>query len=221
VDPTPPDPGDLGRRLALRRAELGLSREQVAGYAGMAPGYLAYLEERSAQPTAGATLRLAAALLMTPGGLVGGGVDQPAGQAGAGRHAVLVELPPDECLRQLRPGGVGRVVMSTRSGPIAVPVDFALAGRAVELRTAEDTEVARHLGERVGFEVDHLDDAMCEGWSVLVTGVAREVGGPEWSPERSPEGNGPAGVEPWAGGRRQVRVRIDPDQITGRRIRAR
>ena len=47
-------PGDLGRRVAQRRRELDLSREQLAERAGMAPGYVDYLEERAARvPIAG------------------------------------------------------------------------------------------------------------------------------------------------------------------------
>ncbi|MGX1246953.1 hypothetical protein RKD46_008057 [Streptomyces pseudovenezuelae] len=44
-------PGDLGRRLLHRRGELGLTRREVADRAGMAPGYLRYLEESPAAHT--------------------------------------------------------------------------------------------------------------------------------------------------------------------------
>jgi ribosome-binding protein aMBF1 (putative translation factor) len=36
--------GDLGRRITEQRGRAGLSREEAAGRAGMAPGYLKYLE---------------------------------------------------------------------------------------------------------------------------------------------------------------------------------
>jgi hypothetical protein len=35
--------GDLGRRIARRRTELGLTRRETAQRAGMAPSYLRYL----------------------------------------------------------------------------------------------------------------------------------------------------------------------------------
>ena len=51
--------GDLGRRVAERRRELGLSREDVAVRAGMSSGYLEYLEHSlEAALTAGAEARL-------------------------------------------------------------------------------------------------------------------------------------------------------------------
>lgn len=63
-DPTDSGPvGDIGRRLALRREELGLSREQVADRAGIAPEYLRYVEERPfASPGPTFLLRVAEAL---------------------------------------------------------------------------------------------------------------------------------------------------------------
>ncbi|MFY9650489.1 pyridoxamine 5'-phosphate oxidase family protein, partial [Trebonia sp.] len=42
--PSPPDPGDLSRRLAARRAELRLSLSQVAERAAVNRRYLEYLE---------------------------------------------------------------------------------------------------------------------------------------------------------------------------------
>ena len=48
--PSPPDPGDLSRRVARRRAELRLSLSQVAARAGMSPRYLEYLERYPARP---------------------------------------------------------------------------------------------------------------------------------------------------------------------------
>ena len=41
--PSPPDPGDLSRRVAQRRAELHLSQGQVAARAGLSLRYLEYL----------------------------------------------------------------------------------------------------------------------------------------------------------------------------------
>ncbi|MFD5498055.1 DUF1918 domain-containing protein, partial [Streptomyces sp. NPDC127091] len=46
-----PDPGDLGRRVATERTRRGLSREETARRARMAPDYLAYLEEHPADPS--------------------------------------------------------------------------------------------------------------------------------------------------------------------------
>jgi hypothetical protein len=64
--PSPPDPGDLSRRLAARRAELRLSLSQVAERAAVNRRYLEYLENFPGQPDAGTLRRLAAALRTTP-----------------------------------------------------------------------------------------------------------------------------------------------------------
>lgn len=66
----------------------------------------------------------------------------------------------------------------------------------------------------VSFEVDHLDDALTEGWSVLLMGkshVIEEPGELESAHSLS--------ITPWAGGERETYVRIVPRKITGRRIR--
>ena len=80
--PSPPDPGDLSKRIALRRAELRLSRAQVAARAGMTPRYLEYLERYPATPDAGMLRQLAVALRTTPAVLLGGGGQAPPGTPG-------------------------------------------------------------------------------------------------------------------------------------------
>ena len=50
--PSPPDPGDLSKRVAQRRADLHLSQAQVAARAGLSLRYLEYLERYPARPHA-------------------------------------------------------------------------------------------------------------------------------------------------------------------------
>src|SRR5689334_22052230 len=85
--------GNLGRRIALRREELGLSREEAANRAGMASSYLQYLEEQpTAAPGVSTLLRLAGALETTALELTGGDVELPPGLGQAGRHPTFAEL---------------------------------------------------------------------------------------------------------------------------------
>ena len=56
-----------------------------------------------------------------------------------------------------------------------LPVNFAVSGKAIIFRTAPDTLLAVYADGRVSFEADHLDQALREGWSVLVQGHARTV----------------------------------------------
>ncbi|MFC4536050.1 helix-turn-helix domain-containing protein [Sphaerisporangium dianthi] len=208
-------PGDLGRRVAYHRRRLGLTRRQVAERAGMAPGYLEYLETYPSSADEGVLLRLAAALETTAAELLGGGTDRPPGQGRPAVRPVLRALGRDECLRLISPGGVGRVAFSGPTGPAAFPVNYAFQDGAIVFRTRAGGPMDQSLRSgaegvdvKVGFEVDHIDEARREGWSVLVQGPAHHL---------SP-GEG-QGVEPWAGGGRDLCVRIVPHEITGRRIR--
>lgn len=133
--------------------------------------------------------------------------------AAGGRLRVLT---PEECFGLLEPGGVGRVGFSSVDGVVMLPVNFAVAGKAIIFRTGPDTLLAAHGNAPVSFETDHLDEAHREGWSVLVQGYAHEV-----SDEREVRRLERATrLEPWADGARDVYVRITPSRISGRRIQA-
>jgi transcriptional regulator with XRE-family HTH domain len=204
--------GDLARRVTHRRNELGLSTEELARRAGVDGWFLAYFEQSSDTTlSTGALLRLAVALDTTPFTLEGGEVDRPPGSGRAGPHPVLEELTGQQCEEHLAAGGVGRIVLSTGSGPVAFPVNFIFTDGAVVFRTSES--MADSISGVVAFEVDHIDDAMSEGWSVLVRGHARLV---EDSEERRKEAL--LDLEPWAGGARLNLVVISPFEITGRVI---
>lgn len=120
-----------------------------------------------------------------------------------------------ECMRLLATEEIGRVAYLTPDGPGILPVTYALAQGRPLFRTSAASPLARVTDGRVAFEVDHLDHLRHEGWSVVVTGAARAVAGP--AVEHS--GSGPV-VQPWAGGRRELYVVIETEQVTGRRITA-
>jgi transcriptional regulator with XRE-family HTH domain len=209
--------GDLGRRIAEQRARSGLSRAETADKAGMAESYLRYLETSPVpHPGEGDLIRLAAALGTTPGALGGAGLHLPPGQRRAARRPVLEELEPADCRSHLGPGGVGRFLYVTGEIPVAVPVNYRMLGDDVVFRTAEGSSAAAAAQQqRVSFETDHIDSVLAEGWSVLVTGMASVVTSPA-----ELEKAAALGIEPWAGGERDIYIRLVPDDITGRRIRA-
>jgi len=95
-------------------------------------------------------------------------------------------------------------------------VNFGLLDRDVVFSTRTDGVLTAAVtgDRRVGFEVDQIDDAMSEGWSVIISGRARLVDDPE-ELERIAE----LGIEPWPGGRREAVIRIETGAISGRRIR--
>jgi hypothetical protein len=208
---------DLGRRLAEQRSRAGLSITDVADRAGMSPGYLAYLESSSSPNPSHATLtRLAAALDTAPESLSGAGMNVPPGQRSGTRNAVLNSLSRDECMRLVARGGIGRFLFDEPArGPVAVPVNFRIAGDDVIFRTGSEGNVTEGLhGQPVSFDVDHFDDALGEGWSVLLSGTASVI------TDRTELDQAKAlGIEPWAGGDRHTYVRIAVTQVTGRRIR--
>ncbi|MBQ1088326.1 pyridoxamine 5'-phosphate oxidase family protein [Streptomyces sp. B93] len=207
--------GDLGRRLAQRRAEVGLTRTQAALRAGMAPSYLRYLEERpGAAPDAGVLLRLAGALDTTLSELTGGASDLPPGIGQASPHAEFTELTERECRELLSTHGVGRIAVNTWEGPAVVPVNYAVFDGAIVYRTAPGSTPALAVGRRVAFQTDHIDEAFSRGWSVLVRGDAAAVADPAVArllDER-------AYSLPWAGRGRDLWVRVEPRLVTGRRI---
>jgi nitroimidazol reductase NimA-like FMN-containing flavoprotein (pyridoxamine 5'-phosphate oxidase superfamily) len=215
--PSPPDPGDLSKRIARRRAELHLSIAQVAARSGLRLRYLEYLERYPARPAPAALRRLAAALQTTPAALLGGGANVPPGRQRQADMRFISKLMPAECRRLITPGGVGRIAFGTASGPVVVPVNFVVLADTIVVRTAEGTVIDGHADEQVALEVDHIDEALCQGWSVLVRGPAHRVAHPAELRRLQED----AAVWPWPGGEREVYVRIVPRDITGRRIELR
>ncbi|MFD7402336.1 pyridoxamine 5'-phosphate oxidase family protein [Streptomyces sp. NPDC059866] len=209
-----PNPGDIGRRVATERERQKLTRTETARRARMAPDYLAYLEEQPADPSLATLIRLADALGTSVAALKGGGLDLPPGQGLALLHPQLRDLSPDECRTRLSTHGVGRVAVSTPDGPAIVPVNYEVVGGAIAFRTAPESVPAAAVGSDVAFEVDHLDEAMSQGWSVLVVGPARVVTSPDAVRRLADR----AHTKPWAGGEREMWVSIQPTRITGRRI---
>jgi nitroimidazol reductase NimA-like FMN-containing flavoprotein (pyridoxamine 5'-phosphate oxidase superfamily) len=114
----------------------------------------------------------------------------------------------------LEPGGVGRVGFTSAGGIMMLPVNFAVTGKTIVFRTAPDTLLALYGNAQVSFEVDHLNEALHEGWSVLMHGHAHKV-----TDEREVKHlEDRTQLEPWAGGARDLYVRITPTRISGRRI---
>jgi hypothetical protein len=214
--PVGPLAGDLARRITHRRHELGLSTEELARRAGIDAWFLAYFEQSSDTAlTGGALLRVAVALDTTPLALEGGLVDRAPGVGRAGAHPTLENLTPAQCEEHLAAGGIGRIVYSTDSGPVALPVNFIFAGGAVIFRTSDAMAGAIDgtADGTVAFEVDHIDEEMSEGWSVLVRGRVRLIEDPV---ERHAIGQ--LDLEPWAGGARLNLIGITPVELTGRVI---
>jgi hypothetical protein len=212
--PSPPDPGDLSKRLTARRAELRLSTTQVATRAGVSRRYLEYLERYPATPGAVVLRRLAAALATTPAALLGAGTLTPPGRAVRPASAHLTRLTPAECRMLIAPGGIGRIAFCTVSGPIVLPVNFTVLGGSVVVRTGAGSLIEAHGDDRAAFEVDHVDEVLGQGWSVLLVGQAHRV----LQPGELRNVREAGGFAPWPDGDRDSYIRLVPDQISGRRM---
>jgi nitroimidazol reductase NimA-like FMN-containing flavoprotein (pyridoxamine 5'-phosphate oxidase superfamily) len=132
---------------------------------------------------------------------------------------IITELDEDECLRLISEGGIGRIAYQSRFGPAVLPVNYKWHNGAVVFRTAEHSTLDEDLQTGIGgaeykvaFQIDEIDEANRQGWSVLIQGSAHHVTEAERQEAEQ------AGVEPWPAGERELFVRIRPDRITGRRI---
>jgi nitroimidazol reductase NimA-like FMN-containing flavoprotein (pyridoxamine 5'-phosphate oxidase superfamily) len=96
---------------------------------------------------------------------------------------------------------------------VALPVNFEYTQGEVVFSTDEAKAATVEAGNVVGFEVDRVDEAMSEGWSVIVTGHARQITDPV---DRQRLAS--LDLVEWAGGDRHSLVAIKPDEITGRVI---
>ncbi|MFJ1973852.1 DUF1918 domain-containing protein [Streptomyces sp. NPDC087903] len=208
-------PGDIGRRVTVQRRRQALSREETARRARMSPSYLAYLEERPADPSVATLIRLADALGTTVTTLRGGGSDTPPGQGQALLHPQLRDIGPEECRTLLSTHGVGRIAVSATDGrPAIVPVNYEVVDDAIVFRTAPNVTPAAAVGTETALEVDHMDEALSQGWSVLAVGPASVVTEPDAVRRLAAH----AHTTPWAGGEREMWVSIRPTHLTGRRI---
>jgi transcriptional regulator with XRE-family HTH domain len=207
---------DVGRRITDERHRAGLSRDETATRAGMAPDYLTYLETSALPTPSHATLaRLAAAIGVPVSTLTGAGLDLPPGQTHAAVHPRLTDLTLEECRARLAPGGVGRFLFEADRGPVAVPVNFRMLGDDVVFRSQAQGDVIDATRQaRVSFDVDHIDAAFSEGWSVLLSGTARVLTDPAEIQQAVA-----LDIDPWPGGERNTYIRLTPAEITGKRLR--
>lgn len=130
-------------------------------------------------------------------------------------HAAPEELSRAQCLELLASVPVGRISGSMDAMPYVFPVNFAVAGEKVLIRTRPGTKRdAAMAGNVVAFEADEFGSDGSWGWSVLARGIARTLS----------DGEGRAAAQ--AVGLRSFAYTVDPDHflqisidlISGRRF---
>src|ERR1700756_2016821 len=98
------------------------------------------------------------------------------------RRPELEALDEAECLRLIAPGGIGRIAYSGRYGPTVLPVNYRLYEGTHLVRPTQDSPTDEDLPTGIAnaeykgaFEIDEINLAAREGWSVLIQGPVHHV----------------------------------------------
>lgn len=130
----------------------------------------------------------------------------------------LASFSREECLKLLRQGNIGRLAVVIDGQPHVLPLNYAADENGVIVfRTADLTAATEAALANVAFEVDEIDLARRQGWSVVVHGFGREITA---ALDRDSERLLQMPVHPWAPGQRDRWFKITPKEITGRRLRS-
>lgn len=125
------------------------------------------------------------------------------------------ELSLEECNRLLRSGVVGRIAITTPSGPHIIPVNYSVVDDMVVFRTTPYSVIGTYgMNAPMAFEVDHVDYEYWTGWSVL----ARGRGEPIAEAEEVQRINQSWPPHPWASGQRNLYFALRWNELTGRRL---
>lgn len=120
------------------------------------------------------------------------------------------------CLELLAGEELGRIGILDGRHPLVLPVNYALDGEAVVVRSGPGSKLAASHGGPACFEVDHHDRETRAGWSVVVRGRLEEVtplDGEVYERVRHL-------AAPWLPEGRTHVLRLHPTSITGRRVPA-
>ena len=125
------------------------------------------------------------------------------------------QLSRDECRQLMASVSMGRIIYTRQALPAVELVNFALDDRDIIIKTDGDGKLAaatRHAV--VAFETDCLD-AQQAGWSVTAIGPSREVTDPEDVGRLRK-----IDLSSWTYGKREHFIRVSPELLNGRRLRA-
>ena len=129
--------------------------------------------------------------------------------------AQIETVERDDCLALLATTSVGRLGLLVDGRPEILPVNFAVDGDVVLFRTAPGTVLNQAALTVVAFEADQFDESGRSGWSVLVQGIAQDIGD---AIDRNSERVRRLTLVTWAPGTRERWFSIRPERVTGRRI---
>jgi len=140
------------------------------------------------------------------------------GERGFKPEAELEEIREEECLEILARHSLGRIAVVIDGQPQIFPVNYAINGRIISIRTAAGSKLWYAPDSKVAFEIDDHDSSAGAGWSVMVKGVAVDATDSFDDVSWAARGVAP---RPLAPGSKPYRIAIEPSEITGRRFRVR
>jgi nitroimidazol reductase NimA-like FMN-containing flavoprotein (pyridoxamine 5'-phosphate oxidase superfamily) len=129
---------------------------------------------------------------------------------------VLDEIDEAECLTLLAGQTLGRLAVVREGQPDIFPVNYALDGRTITIKTQPGVKLTYAPLSRVAFEVEDIDAEGREGWVVVVHGIAEDITEAidSWS-----EHARNAGASPWLDGPHEHHLAITRPEFSGRRLR--
>ncbi len=128
----------------------------------------------------------------------------------------LERLTRYESLRFLATVPIGRIIFTRRALPAVELIHFALDNGDIVIRATPGDALAADIRDAVvAFEADSLDVAHQAGWSVAIIGRSRVVTDPgDIDRLRT------IGLRSWGAGEAAQFIRISPELLNGRRLRA-
>ena len=128
----------------------------------------------------------------------------------------LEVIPLMECVRLVETNEVARVAF-VHDGTIQLyPINYAWDGEGMVFRTETGSPLADAAGSEMVAETDGTDQRARSGWSIIARGTAEFV-----DPTRKPELAARLkrlALYPWAGGEKEIWLRLIPAPMTGRRV---
>lgn len=129
--------------------------------------------------------------------------------------AELRELGYAECRAMLVRQRAGRVAVTTPDGPHIIPLNYSVVDESIVFRTTPFSILATYgRNAKLAFEVDYFDDEHRLGWSVVARGRADVVSDPD-ELSRIRKVCAPL---PWADGARNLYIRLDWKELSGRAV---
>ncbi len=121
-------------------------------------------------------------------------------------------LDAPSCWELLEQAELGRLAVIQNGYPEIFPVNYVVDGRHVVIETTRGTKYESAVRGPVCFEVDGLDRAAGNAWSVVITGTCTVVRDPDRSAALRSQ------LHSWHEGRKPYLLQVEPEWVTGRRF---